>query len=464
MPKPKKVIQPEETTLSPKKRGRPIGYRKQKDGTYKKVSDQPIEHRSGQKMTTSIKKDKAKPDPKTITKSTSSHKRGRPVGYRKQKDGSWIKTVPCNIETIEVPEVKIPKDFLEPKNKILQDEPTAKDLKSSKDQVDNIFSFVNIVVDVSLINQGISDTGYVHDVFKLFASKNGKPTTFYIDDPYNSLNEEDYSNFFDWLDTENYFSKVNIESTNSPLNNPSERRRFTLVLKGGKPLFILCPVLCKQDGSYNFKINGSSNTKYKKATSLSGIWGLFPKSNLKKLSKEEINHISDFRFTPIGFYSDKKSFGTYQFEMFFNGLIIKDLNKKSKKLISLEIEDEEPHEIESDPSAHLPTVAQIETDEDEDTEEDEEQDTDEWFDDYAVEERKLNIRHKKSNDFILGDDGIYRRRYGGSSDYINAQQDIFYSDTNIERGNYESIGEGHYRSINHQLYDDNGSEDWNDNY
>ena len=88
MPKPKKVIQPEETTLSPKKRGRPVGYRKQKDGTYKKVSDQPIENRNGQKMTTSIKKDKAKPDPKTITKSTSSHKRGRPVGYRKQKDGS----------------------------------------------------------------------------------------------------------------------------------------------------------------------------------------------------------------------------------------------------------------------------------------------------------------------------------------------------------------------------------------
>ena len=406
------------------------------------------------------------PKPKKVNQpevTPAPKKRGRPVGYRKQKDGSWIKTVPCNIETVEVPEVKIPKDFLESKNKVLQDEPTAKDLKSSQDQVNNIFSFVNVIVDISLINQGISDTGYVHDVFKLFASKRGKPTTFYIDDPYNSLNEEDYSNFFDWLDTENYFSKVNIESTNSPLNNPSERRRFTLVLKGGKPLFILCPVLCKQDGSYNFKINGSLNTKYKKATSLSGIWGFFPKSNLKKLSKEEINHISDFRFTPIGFYSDKRSFGTDQFEMFFNGLIIKDLNKKSKKLISLEIEDEEPHEIESDPSAHLPTVSQIETYE-EDEEEPEEQDTNDWFDDYAVEERKLNIRHKKSNDFILGEDGIYRRRYGGSADYINAQQDIFYSDTNIERGNYESIGEGHYRSVNHQLYDDHGFEDWNDNY
>lgn len=448
-----------------KKRGRPAGYRKQADGTWVRV------------ITTEPEQSQThEPEPVHPEHASTPKKRGRPAGYRKMPDGTWVKQAPEMMYTKT--NVSVNKRGKKSKLKnsdadlLIESDsaisPTAADLKSSKDHSSNVFSFVNIVVDISLKDKGISDEGFIHNdsVFKLFAQKYNSetPIEFYLDDPYNSLTEEEYSNFYDWLEIEGYFKRNNVSITSST-NGSSAKRLFTLVLKGGVPFFILCPVVCHQDGSYNVKIGGivQNQIANSKATSLSGIWGIFPSKHLKTLSSESKALISDLRFTPVGFYASTPSFNNDQFEVFFDGLVV-ELGSKAhaKTLVSLEIDDMVPANVESTAVPNTVSTLLAESHELEESDDQEKVSDEEYTDDYDLDDYKLKISHKKVNDFVLEEDGVYRRRFKDrASNYVPANHnDIYYDDTNIERDNYQEIGEGHYRSVNHQLSDDIDFDSW----
>lgn len=112
-----------------KKRGRPAGYRKQADGTWVRViTPEPKDSQS------------SKPKPAQSEYASTPKKRGRPSGYRKMPDGSWVKKAPemmhtkTNVSVNKRGKKSKPKDsntdlLIEADSTI---SPTAADLKSSK--------------------------------------------------------------------------------------------------------------------------------------------------------------------------------------------------------------------------------------------------------------------------------------------------------------------------------------------
>ena len=448
-----------------KPRGRPKGYRKLEDGTWVKLDAPAISAAAIAAETDNI-----------ITSNPVKKPRGRPKGYRKLEDGTWVKLdkngTTNTTDTLNAPIVA--------SNQILvTEEIPAVEVKEPdflvSDSAESILSFTHIVADPTLKDTLISaNNHFIHttQLENLFNAKSGLKNwdgNFYIDDPYNSLSEEELDDFYYWLEVENYFNHANTDES-------EQKRKFVIVSQTDKPLFILFTSLCRCDGSYplvidNKKVNNISPIP----TTFSGLWGLFPSTRFNNLPKENKNIVCPLEFRIKGLCATKKSFSSDQFEIFFDTIIsefkdgtlhtisiedkiaqpIQQSESSEQVLRSLEDDSEVEDSTSDKEQSNLEDVTE---DPDEDNEDEEEE---EEMGDYELDECKQHLSKKLSNEFVLDTDGIFRRKYGGASAFI-AKESEFFDDTDVERSNYEAINDGCYRSINHQLYDDAGFEDYND--
>lgn len=425
MEDPQKIIEPSVTEVSVpddtthKKRGRPSGYRKLQDGTWVKLGE-----------VVSPKKDDVAPK-----------KRGRPAGYRKLSDGTWVKQVDATGSSTPEHATEVTAEF--PTDD--QVDTIVKSMDRKECPPANVFNFVTVVSDPTL--QDGNDLHFVHDIFKVFNAKGIKD--FYIDDPYNSLSAEDFEDLYDWMDLEGYLSSTLTKGN---------KRKFTAVFKNNEPYFILFSALSGSDGEYaatlaGLPITDVSTGKVIKFKTKTGLWGLFPCGHLDAMDKASRDNVPSFKFCPKGFYYENESFPGSSFEVYFDGIVAEIGGKENSFSVALDLKD-----FATPASKVISSVETAKTDyvDSEEGDEVEQEDAEDYDDSYDAELNFETHKPKKLlNDFILDSDGIFRRRYRDAcGDYISSNRsDIFYADTDLEKDHYASLGDGAYRSRNHQLSD-----------
>lgn len=427
----KEIDMDNESLGNVKKRGRPAGYRKMPDGTWVKLQTGISPESNANTVTSNT--DGASKGPK---------KRGRPAGYRKMPDGTWVKQDVASLNTPKTIQESITEDPTDDQIDTLVESMDKKECPQA-----NVFNFVTVVSDPTL--RGIDDKHFSHDIFKVFHDKGIKE--FYIDDPYNSLGTEDFADLYDWMDMEGYLSSTLTRGN---------KRKFTAVFKNNEPYFILFSTLSGSDGEYNANLAGlpimdKSTGKPLKFKTKTGLWGLFPCKHLDSLDNSARSNITAFKCNPTGFYYDIESFPGTNFEVYFNGIVVEIGTDGLTTPFSIALDMLDSKECE--PTIIRNEAASVSSEETVDEDDSEDQDDAEDYDDSATGELNFeSYKPKKlSNDFLLDDDGIYRRKYKDAyGDYISSNRaDIFYSDSNLEKEHYASLGDGAYRSRNHQLSD-----------